>query len=976
MRSVTTKCSVMVITVLLFSLLPFSALLATPEAKIGFAPGFNLNSNLPGTSRQFSFVHLTDLHIGAHISDYGTKGFDDKALPGDIGPAAENLRQIVNWINQNSAIYDIRFVLITGDITDSAERSEFEKAKEILDELDIPYVPIPGNHDIWPYTKYCESPLPIGDRYFSEIFSGHFENLASTMPNWNNGTRLTPIWNGAADSSTSENAGCDSYFQNFAFDYAGYHFIFADFNSRNHNRVGSGSEPDGETFNSDLCRGTLPWLQAHFQSYPYKAAENVLMFWHHPLEADPHLFSTEEFNDIARLLGQKNNNDYSGLVCTGHYHRNLQYDINYGGETICPGVETGAVMEDSGNIRIFDVWGKTSLPRVNGTILYQDKKFNGRGELFVKSDPDFSDNFISGDSIGSARQWGSMHTATIHRKPEFCGDFLDISGEAGSLEVFSPETAFSSIWIENEFSKSKPEIMKMTPASALPGEKLLVAEITGSKFRSGAAVTLSGENDIEGSDVYVNSPETLTCAFDLEDTPPGSYSINITNTDGLSAVRKGAFTVRELSGDKLYFAEGSTGTGFQQYLCLFNPNPHEVTVDAAFITGDGSRIDREYSVEPLSRKTIDVNESVGSRQELSLILDSSGQYINAERIIYFKYGKTVEGGHSGTGETTPAECWYFAEGSTRDGFQEWVTVLNPNRKNTSLTFEYITDSGRTFTANEQVEGSSRATFRVSDHIGKGQDTGLILKSTLPVVAERSMYFDAEMGETGKVQGGSCVSGARLPVNECFFAEGTTRGGFEQWLSILNPDPESITVEATYVPGPDQGEPIVKTYTVPGRQRSTFSIRNEAGPDRDVSMRLVSQSGFIAERSVYFNYKPDHLSWTGGHTSMGAARQGKTWILPEGNSGPGFEQWLCILNLSPGSTRVRVTCYYESGPPVSSVYTVESTSRYVIPAGLGSEKEAAYSTVVTADNPIVVERPLYFSFHGVEGGSTASGYCLE
>ncbi|MBN2168840.1 MAG: metallophosphoesterase [Actinobacteria bacterium] len=976
MRSVTTKCSVLVITVLLFSLLPFSALLATPEAKIGFAPSFNLNSSLPGTSRQFSFVHLADLHIGAHISDYGTKGFDDKALPGDVGPAAENLRQIVNWINENSAVYDIRFVLITGDITDSAERSEFLKAKEILDELDIPYVPVLGNHDIWPYTKYSESRLPVGDRYFNEVFSGQFEILSSTMPGWNNGTRLTPIWNGAADSSINENEGCDSFFQNFAFDYAGYHLIFADFNSRNHNKLGSGSEPNGETFNSGLCKGTLPWLQAHFQSYPYKAAENVLMFWHHPLEADPHAFSTEDFNDIARLLGQKNNKDYSGLVCTGHYHRTMQYDINYGGDTICPGVETGAVMEDSGNIRIFDVWGKTSQPQTDGIILYQDKQFAGRGELFVKSDPDFSDNFISGEKIGSSRQCGSISHTTIHQKPDFCGDFLDVSGEIGNLEQCSHESGASSIWVDNSSIKSKPEITRVTPASALPGEKLLVAEITGSNFRSGASVTLSGKTDVPGSDVYVNSPETITCTFDLKDAVPGSYEIHVTNIDGQGEMKKGAFTVRELSGDKLYFAEGSTGTGFQEYLCLFNPNPHEVTVGATFITGDGSRLKRDYIIQSLCRQTINVNEAVGPEQELSIILDFSGSCINAERIMYIETGKEIEGGYSGTGESTPSECWYFAEGTTRDGFQEWVTVLNPNRKNSSLTFEYITDQGERFTANEQVSGSSRATFRISDHVGKEKDVSLILKSSLPVVAERSMYFDAEMGAIGEIQGGSCVSGARLPVNECYFAEGTTRGGFEQWLCILNPDPDSITVEAAYLPGINQGEPVFKTYIVPGRQRLTISVRNEAGPDRDISIRLSSQSGFIAERSVYFNYKPDYRSWKGGHVSMGAARQGKTWILPEGNSGPGFEQWLCIMNPNPNVTKARITYYFESGPPVSRIYTFEGNSRDSIPVSLEPERQGAFSTVITADDPIVVERPTYFDFHGIAGGSITSGYCLE
>jgi 3',5'-cyclic AMP phosphodiesterase CpdA len=57
----------------------------------------------------------------------------------------------------------------------------------------VPYVPILGNHDVWPYTGSTEAPYPFGDQYFKEVFASTFNNLQSVMPGWNNGTRLTRV---------------------------------------------------------------------------------------------------------------------------------------------------------------------------------------------------------------------------------------------------------------------------------------------------------------------------------------------------------------------------------------------------------------------------------------------------------------------------------------------------------------------------------------------------------------------------------------------------------------------------------------------------------------------------------------------------------------------------------------------------------------------------------------------------------------
>ena len=147
---------------------------------------------------EWTFAIITDLHIGRGYSDYGGVGWNDLGTGGQNYYLTDRLNRTVNWIIENRENHHIRFVIVLGDIADSAEYSEFDKAKVILSRLDdpdgdpntndaIPYVPVIGNHDVWPYTEDEEADWPEADRYFRKIFieerlgllSSYFENWES-----------------------------------------------------------------------------------------------------------------------------------------------------------------------------------------------------------------------------------------------------------------------------------------------------------------------------------------------------------------------------------------------------------------------------------------------------------------------------------------------------------------------------------------------------------------------------------------------------------------------------------------------------------------------------------------------------------------------------------------------------------------------------------------------------------------------------
>ncbi|HET6769302.1 MAG TPA: PQQ-binding-like beta-propeller repeat protein, partial [Chitinophagaceae bacterium] len=90
--------------------------------------------------KAFKFAHVSDTHIGGNNSE-------------------EDLRRTVQSINNDSTI---KFVILSGDITEFGSDGELRLAKQILDSLNKPWYIVPGNHD----SNWSES----GANSFKKIF--------------------------------------------------------------------------------------------------------------------------------------------------------------------------------------------------------------------------------------------------------------------------------------------------------------------------------------------------------------------------------------------------------------------------------------------------------------------------------------------------------------------------------------------------------------------------------------------------------------------------------------------------------------------------------------------------------------------------------------------------------------------------------------------------------------------------------------
>lgn len=363
----------------------------------------------------------------------------------------------------------------------------------------------------------------------------------------------------------------------------------------------------------------------------------------------------------------------------------------------------------------------------------------------------------------------------------------------------------------------------------------------------------------------------------------------------------------------------------------------------------------------------------GGNQDISMKI-TAGSEIVAERPMYFNYGGRWPGGTVEQGIRQPRTTWYLAEGATHPGFEQWISIQNPNTGDTRVNITYMFPGGGTQVQSVHVKAKSRYTVDVNRAVGQDKNVSAMIKSDRPVVVERPMYFNYY----GKWAGGSIESGIAQLSTKWYLAEGATQPGFEQWISLMNPNAQGTNVKITYMF--KGGATQVQNVPMPPTSRETVMVNKVVGDNRDVSALVESSQPIIAERPMYFLYGN---KWPGGHTQAGALAPANSWFLAEGttrnNSENGaFEEWVSIMNPGDSKADVKLTYMFPGGGTQLGQKTVAAHSRETIfvNAEVGLDKDV--SVKLESDEPIVVERPMYHNYANritggdVELGSTQPG----
>jgi hypothetical protein len=429
-----------------------------------------------------------------------------------------------------------------------------------------------------------------------------------------------------------------------------------------------------------------------------------------------------------------------------------------------------------------------------------------------------------------------------------------------------------------------------------------------------------------------------------------------------------------------YLSEGSTGPFFDSDILIANPNNVGLPVTVEFAKPDGSTLTKLLIFSATSRQTLHVDTVPGMEgTAFSTKVKPNGALpLIVERSMF--WDSSYYAGSTGSAVDRPSADWVFAEGS-QGFFSTYVLLLNANIVPVDVTLTFLREADTPAVKTITVGAGARFTVDCSTipEIGN-RSFGITVHATLPITAERSMYFGTT--PTRLWSGGHESAGVTAPATSWFLAEGATGGFFDTFVLLSNPQNTAAHVTVTFLL--DTGDTVTETKVIPANQRLTINIEAEPDPrlaNTAVSTVVTSDVPIVVERSMY--WIGDVFPWTEAHNSFGVTQSGLHWGLSEGRVGGPHNFHTYILLANPGSTaaQVRVNFLRDGPAPIVKTYTVPPTSRFNIDVNgvdpAMHDEDVGADITVTNNVPIVVERSMYWDANGVlfKGGTNATGVRL-
>jgi hypothetical protein len=300
--------------------------------------------------------------------------------------------------------------------------------------------------------------------------------------------------------------------------------------------------------------------------------------------------------------------------------------------------------------------------------------------------------------------------------------------------------------------------------------------------------------------------------------------------------------------------------------------------------------------------------------------------------------------------------YYLSEGAT-GFFDEDILIANPNETVAPVTLTFLKENGERIVATRAIAGQSHATVH-ADLIPGLESTAASVEITsesgVPLIVERTMFWDASYraGHTG--------SAVEQAAEDWLFAEGS-EGFFSTFVLVANPHATPTDVTFTFLP--ETGGPIVVTRTVGPTARLTLFAGDVPGlMHRSFGIAVHATQPILADRAMYFGTTPTG-PWQGGTASAGVTHPSTHWFLAEGATGGFFDTFILLSNPYDAAANVTVRYLLDSGETVAAPKVVPAGGRLTIDIEAESDPrlhDAAVSTVVASDLPIVAERSMYWA----------------
>jgi subtilisin-like proprotein convertase family protein len=395
-------------------------------------------------------------------------------------------------------------------------------------------------------------------------------------------------------------------------------------------------------------------------------------------------------------------------------------------------------------------------------------------------------------------------------------DFLPESGGTITLNTTVPAQSPLQVPVDNHVLNGSPStVVHSTDAVPLAAERTMIWDATGYGGHGATAVApstrwLFAEGSQGFFDTYVllandNATATnVTVRFLLESggvvnlgiTIPAksrhtmyagdtvalrgqSFGIDVTSVQPIIAERAMYLPGRRLfegghesagvnaPSTSWFLAEGATGTFFECFVLLSNPNSTPANVTLTYLLSDGTTIPQNVVVAANSRRTINIERDVDNRLAAADVSTTvtSDIGIVVERAMYWPdLSIGWREAHNSFGVTQSALRWGIADGriGTARDYQTYILLANPNPRPAEIEVRFMKAAftvTRTYTL---TPFSRRNIFANGDvpELGAGVFSADIqVLNFQPIAVEKALYWSTG-GEI--FAGGTNVTATRLP----------------------------------------------------------------------------------------------------------------------------------------------------------------------------------------------------------------------
>ncbi len=418
----------------------------------------------------------------------------------------------------------------------------------------------------------------------------------------------------------------------------------------------------------------------------------------------------------------------------------------------------------------------------------------------------------------------------------------------------------------------------------------------------------------------------------------------------------------------LYFAEGFSGPGVDEFVPIVNPNAFAVTyqVFAHYETGAiQSTPIFSGSIAPNSRGGITVFSKSNPGASLvrrntpyALEIRSSSQL--GATLSRYDFDVSVGESFNNTTSTT----WTFAQVHKDPSlFRDFLVFYNPNNTDQLATIELFYEDGQkiSFTQNIRANRRSGINIDTDGRVSRQGTFGVRITTASPIVAALSSYNIANGGGDGL--NGDSTGGATKGIVPSI----TSGSGVSSAVSILNTGTttSTVTIRASYsrLDLPD----LIRVINVPAG-----SVVNLTGQQlgllsgQQAGLRYTSTTPVTMNTMQYRNGDGD-----ASNTATAAALQyviGDAYVVPA-QAGINYREQLAIYNPANAAAQVTIQILFFDGATASQTVNVGSDNFVFLavdqfPAVLSRPGPAAFSLVVSAATPIVAGFTHYdLNFHG-------------